>query len=131
MRFVAWLLCMALGATALCEMLWRQQHAALQEDAWSRGPSRVAEVRRLPADAREAPLGVGVYVRPGWSPVDVGMAELAFAGYCSSIHTRWLADDHLQVNCELSPKGGEPWTAGAGLKGLRVKAVVVRPQQAA
>ena len=131
MRFVAWVLSMAVGLVALAELLWRQDHAALQPDAWSTGPSKVAEVRRAPGDGEGAPRGVGVYVRPAWLPLGVAGAQLAFAGYCTSIHTRWLADDLLQVNCELSPKGGEPWVAQRPVQRTKVKVVLVRRQEIA
>src|SRR4051812_48913029 len=102
MRFIAWAIAMITGLLALEEMVWRNAHIAVQQDAWSSDGSMVAEVRLLPEGSPHAPYGIGVFLRPGWLPMNALGADLAFAGYCASIHTHWPAKDQVQIHCELT-----------------------------
>ncbi len=55
-------------------------------------------------------------------------AELVFAGYCGTIKPVWLAQQQLQIDCELIE--GEPVLPQVVVRGTEVRVAVTRKQAA-
>lgn len=107
----------------LMEALWRRDHPLADAEAGSRSDRQVAQVRFLPAGS-PLPHGRGVFLQPKWAVLLSMQSELAFAGKCSSIATRWAGPDVLRVHCELAE--GEPLLPAAQVDGTRVEVVLQR-----
>jgi hypothetical protein len=114
---------LALLGLGLKEALWRRDHGLADPDAASSSTRQLAQVRFLPAGS-VLPYGRGVFLHPKWAVLLSLQSELAFAGHCSSIATRWTAEDRLRIHCELAD--GEPVLPRAEIAGTRIEVVVQR-----